>query len=387
MKTTVSALAVSLLVASHAAAQVGSISRGQTSYDLFTIPSSPTGDAPRINFQPDPSIRSVAYSAWWYYRIAGDASESALNDSGGQLTDASFAGRTMLLRWDDVDSRGISALYAASLHETGPLAGSLVHTLTIQNNTAAPIDFSLFGYADLDGCSTPGFDTASGTPERHDVTDSACGVDAEFFGIDPTNYQVGSWPTVLDELVDGSPTTLANTGLPYTSGDYTGAMEWVVTQLQPGDTHTSLFAISYDYAYVDCGSRADQSIFGTPIADSVLGPPVTTPIAPPTVGTAGQFRFSNANPGATGVLLFGNTLLAGTAGIPVFGINLYVNPLGSTPMTFDANGEFRLSPGLPLQSAGICGFNFYFQGLIVSPNCPSTFNICSTEVVEWLIGM
>lgn len=389
MKSLLPTLGV-LSLAATVSAQVGSLATNNASFDLYSIPAGPTEDAPRIRFTGDPgTTSSAAFSFWWFYRVVGDTRETTFNSSGGQITQTTFTSpKRGQIKWTNVDGRGFDANYIITIQDDSPTSAVNSHMMTLRNNTASPLQIELFAYADIDECGTASGDTASGTTGSHLVVDASCGgPGTEFGGIGATNYLVGSWPTVLDTLVDGAAADLPNTGLPYSlpaGGDYTGAMQFSLT-IAPGEIGHALAAISHGTTLPNCGAVASSVSFGVP-TPGAGGAPLIYADTLPVVSSAAELVMENMPPGASIVLLYGSQPLVFPTGVPVFGITLYVTPLGTSPLVADANGERRLLLPLPLQSVGICNQNFYFQTLVADPTSGTAFGLSQSAALQWLIG-
>ncbi len=380
------ALTAALLMTTPALAQLGTVSDANATFTLVDVPDSPTAYAPRIVFSADPAINTIAHSFWWYYRLGGDVSESALNDSNGQLTSMQFGGGGIAtLEWDDVDNRGIRAMYKISAESTGPTSGALIHTLTLENLTAAPIDIEAFAYCDIDHCDTAFGDTATGGPDRVTVNDASCPTGyAEFFGVRTSGYAVFDYPVVIDALVDGSQTDLMNVGLPFsTPSDFTAALQYSETALQPGALFTAVAVVGHNYSYAPCPAVPDTRSYGIALAGA-LGEPTIKTLAVPVVGTHGVLEIGNAPPNGTGTLLYGMQQLAGDLGVQAFGLTIYV-ATNSEPLTFDSTGSLVIPLNLPVVT-GLCASDFYFQVLIQDPTSPAQFPITHTHAIEWTIG-
>lgn len=386
MNTTL-VLATALSCVATATAQ-GAISNANVSYELFGIPTAATGfgsDAPRIQFTADAAAGNVAHSFWWYYRVAGDTNESAFNSSGGQIVRNTFVNKTGTLEWADVDGRGFSATSLTTVASESATTGAVVHVMTVRNDGVAPLTIDLFAYCDLDHCATTPGDSAAGTAERHAVSNPSCLADTEFYGVQPDHYTVGTWPTVLDQLVDGAASTLSDTGLPYGPGDYSAAMQFTSPVLQPGESFLAIAAISHGSTFTDCGVSASWRNFGNALGGAG-GAPTLTATTAAVVGSNLIFAVDNAPPSANGVLLYGNIKLNGDLGFNLFGLDFYVAQFSESAGS-DVNGQLRLQLDLPLKSTGLCGQTFTFQFFFSDATSPAAIPLVHTDALEFTIGM
>jgi hypothetical protein len=259
--------------------------------------------------------------------------------------------------------------------------------MTVQNDTAAPLTIDLFAYCDVDHCGTANGDSASGTPDRHTISDAGCAAaDVEFFGVQPSHYMVGDWPNVLDALVDNAAGDLPDAGLPYTAAaDYTGAMQFTSPTLLPGERFHAVAAISHGYAFVFCGTIASTRNYGVGLAGAG-GVPTITASTEAVVGSNLIFTIANAPPGANGALFYGESQIFGDAGFNVFGLNFYV-AVNVEPIIADPNGVVRLQLNLPIRSNGLCGQRFHFNAFFQDPTSPaSPFPLINSDVLEFTIG-
>ncbi len=109
------------------------LTHGATRFDHNSYANSTTDIGGYCNFTS--SGVDHAYQSSWYYALASDATGSAFNSSGGQLTaNVSTDGRTGELLWLNVDQRNFSAVLTNAVYSTGANSGVSAQTMTISNN-------------------------------------------------------------------------------------------------------------------------------------------------------------------------------------------------------------------------------------------------------------
>ncbi|MCY2928755.1 MAG: PEP-CTERM sorting domain-containing protein [Planctomycetota bacterium] len=129
---------------------------------------------------------------------------------------------------------------------TGGTQGSgtsdVAESIRITNTSTTSLDFHFFQYCNLHlngqavntSVEIPGSNTATQTQGPATVSETA---DVPI----PSRHEVGLYPNTLNSLMDGSPTTLSNSGGPIGPGDLTWAFQWDRT-IAPGGS----FLISKD---------------------------------------------------------------------------------------------------------------------------------------------
>lgn len=98
--------------------------------------------------------------------------------------------------------------------------------IRIRNTSQGAIDFRFYQYVDLDLLGTPDNDVAQILNSNAvGQTDGVSGVSETVIAPRPTHYEVALYPTTLDKLNDGLPTTLSDAAGPV-FGNATWAFEW-----------------------------------------------------------------------------------------------------------------------------------------------------------------
>jgi hypothetical protein len=175
---------------------------------------------------------------WFWYRIGATPEHSIdtisapaiLTSTANQMT-TTYANALLNVRVD----------YTLTGGAVGSGVSTLLESLTINNTSSTALDLHFFQYSDFDLGGSPGGDTVQlGTDtfgkfneadqvkgstifNETDVTPGADQAEANFF------------PSTLNSLNDGVPTTLNNNAGPLGPGDVEWALEWD-RLLNPGDS-------------------------------------------------------------------------------------------------------------------------------------------------------
>lgn len=169
----------------------------------------------------------------FWYRV-GNAAESSLNSVADKQTNASDTNfnpglDTLNVRYTVAGSFRVDVSY--SLVGSSPGSGTSVITenVTILNLSAGTLDFHFFQYSDFDLAGTPGGDVASFTNlNAVRQADGAAAFSETVATTVPHHREIAIWPTTLNKLTDGLPTTLSDTpiGLQIGPDDLTWAYQW-----------------------------------------------------------------------------------------------------------------------------------------------------------------
>lgn len=214
--------AAGLVLASTALAQTGSggtVSQGFSSFTLGDIGTT-ASDQPLADFSvggtgnPDHLFQN-----WWWFRVQGDASETAFNSA----TSWSYTGNTARLEFSTANFDAVVQYTVTSIRNG---LGVLTTTCTVFNTSNDPLTLNLFNYADLDMNQSASDDSADlNGVNIIRVTDGGnSGWRANYEGTDA--YQVASFAGLRNILNDPNADDLNNTGLPFGPGDWTGAFQW-----------------------------------------------------------------------------------------------------------------------------------------------------------------
>ncbi|MDX2147787.1 MAG: hypothetical protein SFZ23_09725 [Planctomycetota bacterium] len=225
MKNFIAALAVTGL-ATAALGQVGSggtITDGDSSFSLGEYTGDGSGTGPLSDFSVDAGASNTdhLFQTWWWFRLAGDARETAFSGA----TSWSYSGNIARLTYTYPQFRATIQFVVTGV-ESG--LGFLTQTVTLVNTTNAPLMINLFNYQDLDMAETSSNDAADQSGVNIiSVNDTASDWRAEYEGTNA--FQVASFDNIREFLSDGNLDNLNGTGLPFGPGDWTGAYQWSFT--------------------------------------------------------------------------------------------------------------------------------------------------------------
>lgn len=194
------------------------------------------------NFVPQGAADNL-FQTWWWYRVdnatppAGGSYADTREYAFSRLQSKNVTGNNMTLNYSETSdgtANGFS-LFDASIFYTitnNGSGGSLVTAVnTITNQSGNPLTLSLFGYVDYDVPASSSTNTAVFAGDLSSGRFVVTGTTqiAEYRFLNASAYQVSSYSTVRGLLANTSIDNLNNTGLPFASGDFTGAVEWNVT--------------------------------------------------------------------------------------------------------------------------------------------------------------
>lgn len=223
-----------------AARAQGAISDGSATYEYTGF------GLGNVDFTVDGGT-DQAFEQWWWYRLVGDTSETALPTPDAE----SYVGNVATLSWSDLAGTGLDVTVVTTLAATSASAASVTHELTVHNTNASPVTMALFAYADLEvGGTSAGDSATSVSATEMTVTDSAS---ISFVGPGADAYQVEAYPDLRDALDDAATTTLSSTGLPFGPGDWSGAYEWDLS-IPAGATQTVTVSNDASLATGICGN-------------------------------------------------------------------------------------------------------------------------------------
>lgn len=348
--------------------------------DLPDSRTSPLGGA---SFSADlPNQSDVLFALWHYYRVDGMTREIPFKDVRTQCLGTSYGPDTMTLLWPDVDNRGqFSARLVVRVSSTGSDAGCVSSAMTITNTSASPLTFDLFTYADIDLCGAGGNLAAavSGDGRQQRVDDPSCPAsNVVFRGTLADRWEVASYPTIQVRLLDDNLDDLANSGLPFGPGDFSGALQWADRVIAPGQSLTFESTLCHNEGR--CPNGAATSNYGAALAGS-RGVATLTTATLPILGRSGELAIANAQPFTTGVLTIG----LGRASVPVGNVTLLTVPIAVEPLQLDALGAGRRTFAPPADP-NLCGAQVHFQYLFVDPGVTGLLPIAHTDGVEWTLG-
>ncbi len=304
---------------------------------------------------------------WWYYRVAGDTSESSLRNVGG-VTEG-IVGEHVDRDFTDVDARGLlKASIDMDVYDAGPASGVLISRATFMNRSNAPVTIDVFCYTDLDIADTFGDDVCTGTASSHFVSDPS-GVQIEVRALGSDRSAVGAFPTLRDLLTNAALDDLPQQ-LPPFSGDYTGAFQWQNRTLQPFEQRTFIVALAVDNAAT---ALPIVEHYGAGNGNSFEIHTVTLPLQDQTQSRVMACQMKGALPGVEHRTIVGLDPWVPQPFIP--GLDFWVLPAsivavygGLTSTSGEAMELFVIPPGPYL-----AGFDAYFQVFSVDAAAPNGY--------------
>jgi hypothetical protein len=201
---------------------------GNATY-LNTMPTSATATSGgTADYRPEGGTTTDhMFRNTWHWRLNGiDTREFLFSSAAGfGFTELGSGTNTGTQSWTGLDGGRFDAVLTSVLTDGG-VAGQalLVQTMKITNVGPASLDMALFNFTDYDVNSSAGGDTALlFAPDTIQITDVNF---ARHRGLGAGAWQVTSFNTLFTALTNTTVGDLNNTGLPFPSGDYTGAWEW-----------------------------------------------------------------------------------------------------------------------------------------------------------------
>lgn len=227
----------------------GSVADGDATFTYVTFGTNPCS-ADRASFVPGTvgGAPDVAWSIWWWLGVDGLA-EAALPAPSAQ----SYVGDRATLDFDALGGvAGLTARLVGTVRDgAGDNQATWFEELTLTNASGAAVEIDVIHYADIEAGGTFATDDAE-NPDLADpswirITDPAA---PDFFedyrAAQPDAFQVNAYPGLCALLGDGSASDLADTGLPFGPGDFTGAFEWRGRILPDGGSITLVTAVGID---------------------------------------------------------------------------------------------------------------------------------------------
>jgi hypothetical protein len=244
------ALALAMLVGASSSLALGTISDGAVAFSYVTFNDGSVGYSSETDFTGAGS-GDQTYESWWFYRVGGDTQQSGLLAPDSE----SYVGDLATLGWSDVDARGLfDAVLQVGILDGGGGSGNLLQRLTVTNTSGASLGLDVFHLTDFDVSGTFDDDSAvlagSGTDIQITVSDGSTADTIQFIGYGATDFQVTAYPILIDGLTLPSLMDLDNTGLPFTTADFSGAFQWSSVSIAAGESMSfmSQFAVNTSLA-------------------------------------------------------------------------------------------------------------------------------------------
>lgn len=225
------ALAVGIAgIATKASAQAGTgftINDPDTFFTQGASPSGPAGATGTGGAGANMRLMGSAstdqlFQSWWWYRIDGvDQREFALANAMG----STFGGNMAVTTW-------VYPAFTMELtyivQDNGVNMGRVRETMRITNTGTAALTMAVFNYTDFDLGMTPAGDSAvlGAGPQTIRIMDGSMFAELECPGAN--GYAVDVFPALRTRLANAGVDNLMNTGLPFSSEDFTAAFQWNV---------------------------------------------------------------------------------------------------------------------------------------------------------------
>ena len=240
-------LGLAAAIAGTAMAQDLNIQHGNMRYKAGAL-SATAQDAPSCDLKADALGTDHLFSQGWYFRVAGDTSETSFRNVG-TVTRAVATADHADSDFANVESRGLfSAMQDFDIYAAGPASGVMISRLTITNISGAPLTMDVFNYADLDVGGSSSGDSATGGTSSIVVTDPV-GVTIEYRAIGNDLVEVADYgaPTpIRTKLTDTAVTTLAGWSGTFGPGDFTAAFQWQNRTFAPGQVRSYIVMFAVD---------------------------------------------------------------------------------------------------------------------------------------------
>jgi hypothetical protein len=185
------------------------------------------------------------YQQWFWYRIGSVGPEHSIDTISAPSLSLFLGTRGMAVTYTaptftmEVDYQ----LTGGSVVSSGSAQSDIQETVRIHNTSANTINLHLFQYSDFDLEGAPGGDIVklgTDTDGKFNSATQTKGLSTMFESMtvdtpSADHGQVDFYPTMLNSLNDGNPTTLNDNGGPVGPGDVTWGLEWDPV-LNPNDT-------------------------------------------------------------------------------------------------------------------------------------------------------
>ena len=188
--------------------------------------------------------QSQLYQQWFWFRVGNSGPEKALNTIP-ILSEIHANPNTLVSTFGNATFQ-IEASYTLLGGSPGSGSSEIVEQIKIRNLTGSLLDFHFFQYTDFDVNGTYANDTVQLGQNIFGLFDSAIQSEGNVHFADTVispganHGEAGLWPSILNKLTDGSPTTLSDASGPLT-GDATWAFQW-----DQGIAPYDVFSLSID---------------------------------------------------------------------------------------------------------------------------------------------
>ena len=188
--------------------------------------------------------QSQLYQQWFWFRVGNSGPEKALNTIP-ILSEIQANPNTLVSTFGNATFQ-IETAYTLLGGSPGSGSSEIIEQIKIRNLTGGLLDFHFFQYTDFDVNGTYANDTVQLGQNIFGLFDSAIQSEGNVHFADTVispganHGEAGLWPSILNKLTDGSPTTLSDASGPLT-GDATWAFQW-----DQGIAPYDVFSLSID---------------------------------------------------------------------------------------------------------------------------------------------
>src|SRR5262245_10126084 len=184
------------------------------------------------------------YQQWFWLRVGNSGPEQPLNTIP-ILSEIQANPNTLVSTFGNSMFQ-VETAYTLLGGAPGSGSSEIIEQIKIRNLTGSLLDFHFFQYTDFDVNGTYANDTVQLSKNIFGLFDSAIQSEGNIHFADTVispganHGEAGLWPTILNKLTDGNPTTLSDFPGPLT-GDSTWAFQW-----DQGIAPYDVFSISVD---------------------------------------------------------------------------------------------------------------------------------------------
>lgn len=353
------------------------ITDGNATFGYTSYPTTTTSAGGFANFAA--AGTDHCYQSWWYYAVTGDATGSALNTSGGQMTITTAAdGRSTSLDWANVDGRNFAANLDVCVYSTGAATGVCAQSLTLTNNTSSPLTLTVFKYVDYDVNGSAG-DSSVQEPSfpagNHVVSDGTTMNQAWVLGKAFSAAQAGAFASIRAAILGTQP-FVPNGNIVFGPGDYSGVLSWTAT-IAPSTSQT--FEAMLSIGAVPVSQQSASATTHCVAKAGTNGLPAWSTNRP-FLGATVNLQINNGFNGSAPIVFLGTS--ATNVPFPPFGTVCTV-PVTTLSMPAFSSGVSTVPLPIP-NSAALGGATLHMQGLFVDPGAAG--NVAHTDGLAWTLG-
>lgn len=168
---------------------------------------------------------------WWYYQI-GAAAPSSIETIGAP-TITQLAPNILSILYSGA-AMDVTIRYTIYGGAAGSGSSTITEGVRMRNKTAAPLDFHLFEYNDLDLMGTPNDDTAVHVNTANISQWDGATIATETVALGgitpiPSHWEIAAYPDLLTKLTGATPLVLADAFSPLVNTNTTFAFQWDLT--------------------------------------------------------------------------------------------------------------------------------------------------------------